>query len=320
MFRREDRQTKNLTKPNNTLPPSKKAAQKVLSTQRSLLDTICSFLSVATHHILYLRRIYPPVSFTTVRAYNYPVRQSRHPEVCEWINDSIAAIRDQLTQNTIDKVQLCIYECDDNETLERWTFDMPDLPPIIKRDHDVPFESLDDPELRRAMKVADLEASFRAVISRLDTVSGNMRPLPDGPGAPECSFTLTITIKDTAKAPVKRNGKFDRQWIVAEADPRDVLTASQAAELPPEAERGSTYPIRRLDAGDLHMELYVEESASKLTLPSTYRTTLERAADLSYGAGTEKFDPLNGYDDSDSDKDAGVYKKPQGGAFTDYRR
>lgn len=312
MFKREDRLTKDLTKSNNTLPPSKKASLKLLTTQRALLDTICSFLSVCTHHILYLRRIYPPISFTAVRAYNQPVRQNRHPEVIEWINDSVAAIRDQLTQNTISKIQLCIFECDDNETLERWTFDIPDFPAVIKRDHDVPFESIDDVELRRNMKVADLEASFRAVLIRLDTVSGNMRPLPDGPGAPECSFTLTITIKDAANAPVKRNGKFDRQWIVAERDPPSVLTSSEAADIPG-ADTGSVYPIRRLDAGELHMEMYVEESASKLALPSTYRTTLERAADLSYGEGTEKFDPMNGYDDSESENE-GIFKRPQGGA------
>ncbi|KAK5948463.1 hypothetical protein OHC33_010497 [Knufia fluminis] len=301
------------------IPPNTSASSNLLTTQRALVDTICSFLTVATHHLLYLRRLYPPVSFLAARAYNYPVRQNRHPEVCTWINDAVAAVRDQLEKNTVETVAVCIFECDNNEVLERWSFDLRSLPVVTKKDRDVPFESIDDVELRKKVNVTDLEASFRATFSRLDTVSGKIRPLPDGEGAPECSFTMTIEVKDGADRPVGRLQKEERKWVVAEPDPfeNDFGSGKSREGATKAAGRsGKTHAIRRLEAGELRMEMFVEESDAKMKLPSTYKTTLERAAELSYGAGTEKFDPENGYDLEEPD----VNRKPQGGAFTDYQR
>lgn len=302
-----------------TIAPSKSAVANLLTTQRALLDTFCSFLTVATHHLLFLRRIYPPVSFVSTRAYNFPVRQNRHPEVCTWINDAIAAIRDQLERNTVKNVAVCIFECDNNEVLERWTFDLHSLPTVEKRDRDVPFDSIDDAELRKKVNVTDLEAAFRGALSRLSTVSGKMRTLPDGEGAPECSFTMTIEVKDGADAPVGRLSKEERKWIVSEPDPfEDESQPSHESNDGRHRSKGAggTIPVRRLEAGELRMELFVEESEVKMTLPSTFKTTLEKAAELSYGAGTEKFDPEYGYDLEEPD----VNRKPQGGAFTDYQR
>lgn len=300
------------------IPPNASATSNLLTTQRALIDTISSFLTVATHHVLYLRRLYPPVSFLATRAYNYPVRQNRHPEVCTWVNDAIAAVRDQLEKNTVQTVAVCIFECDNNEVLERWNFDLRSLPVVAKKDRDVPFDSVDDVELRKNVNVVNLETSFRAVFSRLDTVSGKMRPLPDGDGAPECSFTITIEVKDGADKPVGRLQKEERKWVVAEPDPFE--DESNDCELHEDGERradrkGKTHAIRRLEAGELRMEMFVEESDAKLKLPTKYKTTLERAAELSYGAGTEKFDPENGYELEEPD----VNRKPQGGAFTDYQ-
>ncbi|KAK5939408.1 hypothetical protein PMZ80_008712 [Knufia obscura] len=302
-----------------SIPPNTSASSNLLTSQRALVDTICSFLTVATHHLLYLRRLYPPVSFLAARAYNYPVRQNRHPEVCTWINDAVAAVRDQLEKNTVETVAVCIFECDNNEVLERWSFDLRSLPVVTKKDRDVPFESIDDVELRKKVNVTDLEAGFRATFSRLDTVSGKMRPLPDGEGAPECSFTMTIEVKDGADRPVGRLQKEERKWVVAEPDPfeNDFGSGKSREGATKAAGRsGKTHAIRRLEAGELRMEMFVEESDAKMELPSTYKTTLERAAELSYGAGTEKFDPENGYDLDEPD----VNRKPQGGAFTDYQR
>ena len=301
------------------IPPNAAATTNLLTTQRALVDTICSFLTVATHHVLYLRRLYPPVSFLATRAYNYPVRQNRHPEVCTWIIDALAAVRDQIEKNTVENVAICIFECDNNEVLERWSFDLRSLPVVTKKDRDVPFDSIDDTELRKKVNVTDLEANFRAVFSRLDTVSGKMRPLPDGDGAPECSFTITIEVKDGADKPVGRLQKEERRWIMAEPAPFENKSSNDDVHGSREDavnHTGRTHAIRRLEAGELRMEMFVEESDVKLKLPTKYKTTLERAAELSYGAGTEKFDPENGYELEDPD----INRKPQGGAFTDYQR
>lgn len=302
-------------------PPNPAVTSNLLTTQRALLDTVCSFLTVATHHVLFLRRLYPPISFLLTRAYNYPVRQNRHPDVCEWIRDAIAAVRDQLERSTVETVAICIFECDNSQVLEKWTFDLHALPVVTKQDRDVPFASLDDAELRRKINVTDLEASFRGLLSRLNTVAGKLRPLPDGDGAPECSFTITIQVKDGADRPVGRLKKEERAWVVAEPDVFEVSDEDIVEDLTKKSARRSTsqartHPVRRLEAGELRMEMFVEEADVKFTFPSTHKTTLEKAAELSYGAGSEKFDPQNGYELEEPD----INRKPQGGAFTDYQR
>ncbi len=327
-----------------------------LSTHRALVETLTSFLAVTTHHILFLRRLYPPISFLSVRAYNYPVRQNRHPAVCTWINDAISAVRDQLEKNTVEKVSLCIYECETNRILERWTFDLHSLPSVSKKDRDIPFidstttttETPDDadaadqwpPALTRSLNTADLEANFRATLSRISTAAAKLRPLPEGPGAPECSFTLAIEVKDNADRPVGRLEKDERRWMAAEPDSfvhnNNTPEASGPASnkrpptkdttdpTPTTSSSPKTHAVRRLETGELRMEVWVEESAAKFEYDaqapppqSGHATAAERRAKMSYGAGTEKFNPgQREYDIEPAD----VNRKPQGGATTDYQR
>lgn len=299
-------------------PPNQSTISNLLSTHRALVDTLCSFLTVATHHILFLRRIYPPVSFLVTRAYNYPVRQNRHPDVCSWIEDAISAIRNQLTKNTVETIAVCIFECDNNQVLERWSFDLRSLPAVGKRDRDVPFNDYEeDRDLQRKINVTDLEASFRANLSRLSSTSAKIRPLPEGPDAPECSFTITIDVKDGSDRPVGRLEEEERAWIVAEPDSFETNLQPMADDGRNDlSHSGKTHAVRRLEAGELRMETFVEESAAKFAYPSDFKTTLERAKEMSYGAGTEKFDPNYGYDLEEPD----INRKPNGGAYTDYQR
>ncbi|KAJ9613088.1 hypothetical protein H2200_003029 [Cladophialophora chaetospira] len=315
-------------------PPNSNTVSNTLSTHRALLDTVCSFLTVTTHHILYLRRIYPPVSFLSTRAYNYPVRQNRHPTVCAWINDAVSAVRDQLEKNTVEKVSLCIYECDGNRVLERWTFDLRSLPSVAKRDRDVPFESNspdDGDMLNKRVNLADLEADFRATLSRITTSSGRLRPLPEGPGSPECSFTLAIEVRDKADRPVGRIEKEERKWVAAEPEsfldsppPSSPVRQPQRDNQQPRQTLPQTHPVRRLEAGELRLEVWVEEAAAKFefdlpeSTPGSSLNPQERAAKMSYGAGKEKFDPGDMYPYDLEAPD--VNRKPQGGAMTDYQR
>jgi mitotic spindle assembly checkpoint protein MAD2B len=341
-----------------------------LSTHRALVETLTSFLTVTTHHILFLRRLYPPISFLSVRAYNYPVRQNRHPAVCTWINDAVSAVRDQLEKNTVEKVSLAIYECETHRVLERWTFDLHSLPSVSKKDRDIPFDTTTTtaaaaagpedataavtaadqwptlpPTLTCSLNTADLEANFRATLSRISTAAAKLRPLPEGPGAPECSFTLAIEVKDHADRPVGRLEKDERKWMAAEpdsfvdtshaskdtADPTTTTTTTTTNSPP------KTHAVRRLETGELRMEVWVEESAAKFEydaprLPSSssqsghapaHATAAERRARMSYGAGTDKFNPGRQGHEYDYDYDlepADVNRKPQGGATTDYQR
>jgi mitotic spindle assembly checkpoint protein MAD2B len=313
-------------------PPSS-TTSNLLSTHRALLDTLESFLTVTTHHILYLRRLYPPVSFLSTRAYNYPVRQNRHPMVCTWIQDAVSAIRDQFEKNTVEKVTLCIFECDDNRVLERWTFDLRSFPSVAKQDRDVPFDSEsadDDDDLTRKVNLTDLEAHFRATLSQITTSAARLRPLPEGPDAPECSFALTIEVKEEADRPVGRIEREERKWIAAQPDsflsgtPRDSSLSAIGKGGKAGSNLPKTHSVRRLEAGELRMEVWVEESATKFEFdvptsqPGVSLPPHERAARMSYGAGRERFDPGDMYPYDLEPPD--VNRRPQGGASTDYQR
>ncbi len=113
----------------------------------------------------------------------------------------------------------------------------------------------------------------------------------------------------------------ERKWIVAEPDS---FSANDNKTNPPSTQNssttttGKTHPIRRLSTGLLHLEVYVAESAAKFTYHTPNdRTPAVRAAEMSYGAGTEKFDPVQGYDDLEG---TDVNRKPGGGIGTDYQR
>jgi hypothetical protein len=68
----------------------------LLDNYQAVVSAFCEFLTVAVHTILYERDIYPRTSFLSARKYNYPVKQSRHPKVCQWIEDAIAAVEAEL--------------------------------------------------------------------------------------------------------------------------------------------------------------------------------------------------------------------------------
>lgn len=258
-------------------PPNPSTTSNLLSTQSSLIQTLCSFLTVSIHHILYLRSIYPRISFLSTRAYNFPTRQNRHPAVCGWVNNAIDAIRDQLEKNIVERIAVCIFDTERNVVLEKWTFDLRAFPVVEKVDRDTPFEKYvggnDDPNgsLTNKINIADLEAQFRAVLSRITSSSARLSALPQDR---ECSFTVSIELRDGADRPVGRLEKEERKWIAAEPEPwGDEGQPQNGSDGDEQVKRnatagkgkGKTVPIRRLEAGGLRMEVWVEESKAKLT-------------------------------------------------------
>ena len=77
-----------------------------LDTYQLVVLAFSDFLTVAIHTILYERGLYPQTSFLAARKYNCPVRQSRHPKVCRWIQDAVAAVEVEML-----KVRVSISSC-----------------------------------------------------------------------------------------------------------------------------------------------------------------------------------------------------------------
>ena len=305
-------------------PPNPQTVANLLTTHSSLVQTFASFLTVVIHQVLALRKIYPPVSFVSTRAYNYPVRQSRHPAVCEWVRDAVAMVKDQLEKNVLANIAVCIFECNQNKVLERWVIDLRSFPVVDRKEKDTPFADVDGDEhgnganetrLRKNVNLADLEAQFRAVLSRLSVSAAKLAPLPSGDDAPELSFTVTMEVRDDADRPTGRRRLPEQGWIAAEPeafdsdsdDDMERLVARGVTARP----EGQTVPIRRLEAGELRMEVWIEESKAKFAMNLPASTSSQPQS-----SNSQRFDPDKGYMLDPAD----IHRPQPPSMASDYRR
>ncbi|KAK3707476.1 hypothetical protein LTR37_012118 [Vermiconidia calcicola] len=211
-------------------------------TFRALITSFTDFLTVATHTILYERNIYPQTSFLSARKYNFPVRQNRHPKVCEWINDAVAAVETELLKGTVERVAVVVYTMN-NKPTERFMFDVSRFPVVSASELDTPLErTIPNGEKVPVLPQVDMEEQFRATMSKLAGCSSTLKLLPKG-----STFTLAIELKGSGTAPIGH----PQPWMPVQA----------------QAQNGSTHdteiaikPVRAVAAGDMAFETWIEQS------------------------------------------------------------
>ena len=211
---------------------------------RTLIAAFTDFFTVAVHTILYERAIYPQTSFLSARKYNFAVRQSRHPKVCEWINDAVSSLETELLKGAVDRVALVIYTRS-NTPAERYVFDVSRFPAVPPADLDTPLErSSLSGEKVAGLPLIDLEEQFRATMSKVANCGSSLKSLPEG-----CTFTLAIELKSEGQAPIAH----PQAWMPSE--PRPTVHVSP---------RGSAnaVPLRAVGAGDMVFESWIEQSAA----------------------------------------------------------
>ena len=225
-----------------------------IDTFGTLVAAFCDFLTVAIHTIIYERDIYPRTSFLSAKKYNYPVRQNRHPKVCEWINDAVAAVDQELLKGAVSRVSVVIFS-PQNKPLERFVFDLQQFPVIDKAELHTPFERPASTEQRPNV---DLEEQFRGAMARLSTCGSSLRPLPK-----HCSFTVAVELKDSTDPPIGH----PQPWIPAEQSLQ--RTVAEKDGLRKETWKGDdlggvkTTPIRSVSTTDLAFEMWIEEGRAK---------------------------------------------------------
>ncbi|KAJ7306629.1 hypothetical protein JRQ81_010048 [Phrynocephalus forsythii] len=73
-------------------------------------DVLSEFLEVAIHLILYVREVYPTGIFQKRKKYNVPVQMSCHPELNQYIQDTLHCIKPLLEKNDVEKVVVVILD------------------------------------------------------------------------------------------------------------------------------------------------------------------------------------------------------------------
>jgi mitotic spindle assembly checkpoint protein MAD2B len=172
----------------------------ILNNYQALLTTFSDFLVVAIHTILYERGLYPQETFLLTRAYNFPVRQNRHPLVCQWVLDAVTAIQAQLLKGAVRRVVFVIYS-QQHEVLERFLFDVSEFPSVPEKERFTEFEGTsamegDEGEQLRVNKV-DVEEQLRATIRKLAYCGSKLGELPGG-----CTYTVAVELKKDADVPI----------------------------------------------------------------------------------------------------------------------
>lgn len=264
------------------------------------LDLFTDFLLAYTHTLLCLRGLYPPTSFVRARFHNTPVYQSRHPAVCEWVQDAISAVHAELLAGSVARIAIVIYwhggveQTGRPKILERYMLDVSKFPMLSKEERnmrlgwdrgslsgsDVEDFSTGNGNSRRQQKKkssgrsmkhrepdVDMAEQFRAALVMLNTRCSRLKPLPKN-----CSFNLSMELKD--EPGVDPPLGHPQPWIPTQDDAQRKsaqrnLAFSETSDRPTSkvAEGAAKVtPIRVVEAGVLKFDTWIEEGKAKFEL------------------------------------------------------
>ena len=126
----------------------------------AVLDTFTESLIVAIHRILHHRNIPPPpTTFLTAKRYNLPVQQSRHPDLCKYINDATPAVHRAISSGTVKRISVVIFVQDPPR--EQFVFD------ITKLSQRRLAMAGKQTEWEENLPLVDAEEQLRAALSKL---------------------------------------------------------------------------------------------------------------------------------------------------------
>lgn len=224
--------------------------EDALVTFQSFVTTFTDFLTVAIHTILYERNIYPQTSFLSARKYNFSVRQNRHPKVCKYVTDAVAAVETELLKGTVERVVIVIHDKNDSP-LERFVFDVSIFPYVPPEHQATPLrqtQSQPDHGIY-ILPLVDLEEQLRATMSRLTTCSSRLKPIPQA-----CTFAIVVELKEDSREPPLGH---PQPWIpVQPVKVKAKFTTNQSQPM-------RTTPLRNVEAGYMIFETWIDEAKTK---------------------------------------------------------
>ncbi|QSZ34578.1 hypothetical protein DSL72_006172 [Monilinia vaccinii-corymbosi] len=252
-----------------------------LSTPHSLHTHLLAFLTLSIHTILHARGLYPSNSFLLTRAFNFPVPQNRHPQLCAYINSCISAITPHLQAGTIDSLSIVIYSDTplggEIQILERYMFSLSRFPsiPISERFTEFEFRAAGDPN---EVKNIDVEEELRATLRKLAYSAGKLEGLKD---PEDCTWGVVMEMKEDIEgegnAPIGHPQPFEpalaELQIPSARANLDVKGKGKAKKSDAEIMANSrvgrarggvkSTAIRAVEVGEFIMEAWIEEGKAK---------------------------------------------------------
>nr|KAF6444395.1 mitotic arrest deficient 2 like 2 [Molossus molossus] len=193
-------------------------------------DVLCEFLEVAVHLILYVREVYPVGIFQKRKKYNVPVQMSCHPELNQYIQDTLHCVKPLLEKNDVEKVVVVILD-KEHRPVEKFVFEITQ-PPLLS----ISSDSL----------LSHVEQLLRAFILKISVCDAVLDHNPPG-----CTFTVLVHTREAATRNMEKIQVIkDFPWILA--DEQDVHMHDPRL-----------IPLKTMTSDILKMQLYVEERAHK---------------------------------------------------------
>lgn len=194
-------------------------------------DILCEFLEVAIHLILYVREVYPSGIFQKRRKYNVPVQMSCHPDLNQYIQDTLHCVKPLIEKNEAEKVVVVIMD-KEHHPVERFVFEI-SQPTLLS----ISSETL----------LSHVEQLLRAFILKISVCDAVLNNNP-----PDCSFSVLVHTRESATRNMEKVQVIkDFPWIVA--DEQEV-----------HMQEPRLIPLKTMTSDIVKMQLYVEEKAQKI--------------------------------------------------------
>ncbi|KDN44518.1 DNA-binding protein [Tilletiaria anomala UBC 951] len=182
------------------------------------------FFSYSLQSILYQRELYPPEDFKAVKKYGLQILVATDEELQEYLEKSMAQIKQWLEQGSIERLVVAIIEKGSGEVRERWQFDVQvtakgtdeaqdgkeNVNPVASS---APVTTKGKKEGKQKTD-ADVRAEIAAIIKQI-TASCTFLPLLDE----ECAFQILAYTKSTAPVP--------DEWVISSPQLIDEKKAEQ---------------------------------------------------------------------------------------------
>ncbi|EHH62367.1 hypothetical protein EGM_20675 [Macaca fascicularis] len=206
-------------------------------------DVLCEFLEVAVHLILYVREVYPVGIFQKRKKYNVPVQMSCHPELNQYIQDTLHCVKPLLEKNDVEKVVVVILD-KEHRPVEKFVFEITQPPLLSIRwaaPAPRPLAGSNSDSL-----LSHVEQLLRAFILKISVCDAVLDHNPPG-----CTFTVLVHTREAATRNMEKIQVIkDFPWILA--DEQDVHMHDPRL-----------IPLKTMTSDILKMQLYVEERAHK---------------------------------------------------------
>ncbi|ELR61108.1 Mitotic spindle assembly checkpoint protein MAD2B, partial [Bos mutus] len=210
-------------------------------------DVLCEFLEVAVHLILYVREVYPVGIFQKRKKYNVPVQMSCHPELNQYIQDTLHCVKPLLEKNDVEKVVVVILD-KEHRPVEKFVFEITQPPLLSIREGGCPCAGRTSSSLLPSSDslLSHVEQLLRAFILKISVCDAVLDHNPPG-----CTFTVLVHTREAATRNMEKIQVIkDFPWILA--DEQDVHMHDPRL-----------IPLKTMTSDILKMQLYVEERAHK---------------------------------------------------------